>query len=228
MTEKSNYVLVSGGSGGIGSALCRMLPTIGYRPIIAYRNHRERAEALATECLGQTLELDLTNDESIEQALTHLTDLIGTEGKLSGVVLAASPPPELLAFGKLTSSNLTHQFRVNVVGPQLLLAGLIKKFFRKEKSGFVIGILTEAIGNDSRPPATSMGAYIIAKTAMKGMLSVCAAEHQWLQVHTSSPGFTETEMLKVFDPRHLELMRMNTTFSTAEEAASRILEKIPR
>jgi 3-oxoacyl-[acyl-carrier protein] reductase len=225
MTPPS-YVLVSGGAGGIGSALCRLLPASGFTPIVGYRSNKEEAEMLALECGGFAAKLDLASDESIAQSLAQISEALGEEGRICGVVLAASPPPDLLPFGKLTPEMLLHQFRINVVGPQLLLAGLIKTYFRKNKSGVVVGILSEAMGSENHPPIVGMGAYVIAKTALRGMLSVCAAEYPWLHVRTVSPGFTKTRMLDVFDERYLEQMRAKTPFASAEDVARLVLKEI--
>jgi 3-oxoacyl-[acyl-carrier protein] reductase len=225
MTSPS-YVVVTGGTGGIGSALCRLLPASGLAPIVGYRNNREQAETLARECGGLAVELDLASDASIAQALGQLSEKTRGGGNISGVVLAASPPPDLSPFGKLTPAMLLHQFRINVAGPQMLLAGLIKSHFRKNKSGTVVGILSEAMGGENRPPATGMGAYVIAKNALRGMLSVCAAEYPWLKVRTVSPGFTRTGMLDVFDERYLEQMQAIKPFASAEEVARLVLEEM--
>jgi len=218
------YVVVTGGTGGIGSALCRLLPASGFAPIVCYRKNREQAETLARECGGFAVRLDLANDESIAQALGQISDRIREDESIYGVVLAASPPPDLSPFGKLTPETLLHQFRVNVAGPQLLLAGLIKTHLRKNKTGAVVGILSEAMGSEDRPPATGMGAYVVAKNALRGMLSVCAAEYPWLKVRTVSPGFTRTGMLDVFDERYLEQMQAIKPFASAEDVARQVLE----
>lgn len=225
MTSPS-YVLVSGGAGGIGSALCRLLPASGFAPVVGYRSNLEQAEMLALECGGFAVRLDLADDESIAQALAQISEKLGEAGNLCGVVLAASPPPDLLPFGKLSPEILLHQFRINVAGPQLLLAGLIKTCFRKNKSGVVVGILSEAMGSANHPPVTGMGAYVVAKAALRAMLSVCAAEYPWLRVRTVSPGFTKTRMLDVFDERYLEQMQAKTPFARAEDVARLVLREI--
>ena len=51
-----------------------------------------------------------------------------------GVVLGASPPPEIEPFNHISSDHLANQFRVNVIGSQLLLKGLNKNFFHKKKA----------------------------------------------------------------------------------------------
>lgn len=225
MTSPS-YVLVSGGAGGIGSALCRLLPANGFTPIVGYRSNKEQADLLALECRGFAVKLDMLSDESIAQSLAQISEKLGGEGRICGVVLAASPPPDLLPFGKLTPEILLHQFRVNVAGPQLLLTGLIKTYFRKNKSGVVVGILSEAMGSENHPPVTGMGAYVVAKTALRGMLAVCAAEYPWLHVRTVCPGFTQTKMLDVFDERYLEQMQAKTPFASAEDVAQLVVREL--
>lgn len=233
----NSYVLVTGGSGGIGAALCRRLPSIGCLPVVAYDGNEASANAVARDTGGFAVKMDLRRDESIETAVKHMTEEFGRRkllvdsaespaAMLSGVVLGASGPPDLLPFSKLNAQHLQDQFRVNVIGSHLLLSCLIREFFRKQKSGTVVGILSEAIGTEGQGPATGMGAYIIAKAALKTMLAVCAAEHPWLRVETVSPGFTRTKMLDVFDPRYLELVQGQKKFSMPEEIAERIVQRL--
>ena len=224
--NSKEFVLVTGGSGGIGSALCRALPSIGLIPLVGFNSNARIAKSLAKECGGCAVKMDMSNDDSILIAIKKISTYLGSDGVLKGVVLAASPSPDLIPFRSLDADLLVNQFRVNVVGSQLLLAGLIKTFFKKDKSGIIIGILSEAIGNENQPPTSGMGAYIIAKSAMKVMLRVCSVEYPWLTVRTISPGFTKTKMLDVFDSRYLELAQSEKQFTTPEEVAQLIIKEI--
>ena len=221
-----SYVLVTGGAGGIGSAVCKLLPTIGMTPIIGFNTNGSQASDLAAQTAGFALRIDMGSEESVIQAIKTITDRLGDGDSLIGVILGASPPPDLLPFSSLRPTHLSHQLQVNVIGAQFLLSELIKQFFRKTKTGIIVGILSQAMGAENRAPVTGMGAYIIAKTALKSMLLVCAAEYPWLKVRTVSPGFTETEMLAVFDSRYLEMMRCQESFSTAESVAKIIIKEI--
>ena len=98
--------------------------------------------------------------------------------------------------------------------------------FKKNKAGIIIGILTEAIGSQEQPPSTGMGSYIVAKAALKSLLSICSVEHSWLKVRTVSPGFTKTPMLDVFDPRYLEIIQAKKKISMPEKVAKQIIELI--
>ena len=222
MSSNKGHVLVSGGSGGIGSALCRLLPDSGYRPVVGYHSNAAQAVALAGECGGVAVRIDLTDDASISQALGELPP------DICGVVLAASPPPELVTFTRLQPAGLLHQLQVNVLGPQRLLAGLIRDHFRKRKSGIVVGVLSETTGRPPDPPSVGMPSYVIAKSALRSMLDVCAAEYPWLKVRTVSPGFTRTKMLDVFDERYLALVSATTPIAAPADVARTILSEIVR
>lgn len=225
ITSRS-YILVTGGAGGIGSAICRLLPTIGITPIIGFKTNSTQAHTLANELNGFAVNIDMAENDSIEKAIQIIVEKVQSSDSFVGVVLGASPPPEIEPFNHITSDHLSHQFRVNVIGSQLLLKGLIKNFFHKKKTGTVIGILTKAISSDRHPPATGMAAYVIAKAALNSLLSVCSAEYPWLKVRTVTPGFTKTPMLDVFDSRYLEMIQAQNKISTPEEVARQIIEKI--
>lgn len=215
------WCLVSGGSGGIGAAVCERLAQRELLPIVGYHRSGDSARELAKRCNGLALELDLGRAESIESAARRLEELPW----LSGVVLAGSPAPDLLPFGKLTLAQLQEQWQVNVLGPQQLLAQLIRGRFRKQKAGFVVGVLSRAMGGAGEPATPNMGAYVIAKHGLCGVLSAVAADYPWLRVGSVRPGYTETPMLRAFDERFLELERAKAPFQTPGAVAEQILKE---
>jgi NAD(P)-dependent dehydrogenase (short-subunit alcohol dehydrogenase family) len=221
-----SFILVTGGAGGIGSAICRLLPAIGITPIVGFKTNATQAHNLANDLNSFAVNIDMTENNSIEKAIQIIAEKVQPSDSFVGVVLGASPPPEVEPFNRITSDHLSHQFRVNVIGSQLLLKGLIKNFFHKKKTGTVIGILTKAIGSDGYPLVTGMCAYVVAKAALNSLLSVCSAEYPWLKVRTVSPGFTRTSMLDVFDSRYLEMIQAQNKILTPEEVARLVIEKI--
>ena len=220
------YFLISGGSGGIGSEICRLLVPIGIIPIVGYNSNELYAEILAKETGGFSVKLDMSDFDSIKMAVQTIENKIGKDAELAGIVIGASPPPDLLPLTSLTSDQLLSQFQINVMGSHFLISILMKKFFRRAKKGTIIGILTQAISNENKMPASGMGSYVIAKEALKSMLSVFSVEYAWLKIRTVSPGFTKTDMLKVFDPRYLEIMQEKTAFLEPEEVAKQIINEI--
>src|SRR5258708_7820027 len=108
-------VLVSGGSGGIGGALCGLLAKAGYRPIIGFAKSRAAAEAVAATCDGAVLALDLADTHSIDAAVAELER---SASELAGAVLAGSPAPHIGPFARIAENDMTEQWLVNVAGPQ--------------------------------------------------------------------------------------------------------------
>ncbi len=220
--------LVSGGSGGIGAAVCQQLAGHGLLPVVAYHHNRDAAEQVAARCGGETLPLDLASDTSIAAAVAWLED---STLPLAGVVLAGSPPPTLAPFGQIAHHDMRLQWQVNVAGPQALLAELVRRCFRKRKQGTVVGVLSRAMGGQGAQggqvgrAAAGMGAYVIAKHGMAGMLALLATDYPWLRVRTVSPGYTETRMLEAFDERFLALQRERQAFQTAEQVAAAIVQE---
>lgn len=225
MSAEPVHFLVSGGSGGIGAAVCDQLAARGFVPVVGFHRNGGAADTVATRTGGLALALDLTSETSIVAAAEQLEAL----PRLAGVVLAGSPPLAPTPFGKVSADDMLAQWHVNVMGPQRLLAELVRRCFRRHKQGAVVGVLTQAMGSgaDGISGASSgMGAYVIAKHGLAGVLAMAAADYPWLRVRAVRPGYTETRMLEAFDSRFLDLQREKAPFSTPEAVAASILEEI--
>jgi 3-oxoacyl-[acyl-carrier protein] reductase len=216
------HVLVSGGAGGIGAATCDALAAAGFTPVVGFRSQAGIATAVATRNQGVCVQLDLSSAASIDAAVAELELL----PRLAGAVLAASPPPTLCGFGQISEAQLEEQLRVNVLGHQRLLAALVRRCFRKHKAGTVVGVLSAALADDTGKAGAGMGAYVIAKHGMAGVLALAAAEYPWLRVRSVKPGFTETDMLRAFDPRFLELQRQKAPFDSPHHVARLITREL--
>ncbi len=212
-------IFISGGGGGIGRALCRRLVAAGDHPIIGYRTLSPSLTAFCDELNIPCVALDFDQENA---AMTAITALDALECQLDGIVFAASPPPVVGPFGAITELDMLTQWRANVLGPQAFLGQVLKCDFRKRKSGFVLAILTKALADEQSPGMGQMGAYVIAKSGLVGVLSAAKAEFPWLNIASIRPGFTETSMLEVFDARYLDAMREKDPrgrFSTPDEVA---------
>lgn len=223
--SSGEYFLVSGGSGGIGAATCEALAAAGYCPVVGYHRAAGAAQVIAERTGGLALALDLASDASIDHAVAQLA---GAKGRLAGAVLAGSPPLALAPFGKILPADLQTQWQVNVLGPQRLLADLVRQCWRPQKDGVVIGVLSRAMGDASGGAASGLGAYVIAKYGMAGLLAVLAADYPWLRVASVRPGYTETRMLTAFDDRFLAQQREKAPFQTPQEVAALILMEVNR
>lgn len=215
--------LVSGGSGGIGAATCEALAGAGFVPVVGYGRGAAAAKTVAQRTGGMALALDLASEASIDRALAQLESL---DGSLEGAVLAASPPLVLAPFGKMEAADLERQWQVHVLGPQRLLAGLVRHCWRPRKAGVVVGVLSQAMAEDGRSATPGLGAYVVGKYGLAGLLAILAADHPWLRVRSVRPGYTETRMLGAFDPRFLALQREKSPFQTPQQVAAQIVAEV--
>lgn len=202
--SRGEMIFVTGGSGGIGAAVCRDARARGFVPIVAYRENHDAAQAIANETDGHAVRLDLADNESIDAAVAWT---LTRDMPLTACVLGASPPPSIVPFGKILDDDMTLQWRINVAGHHRLLAGIIKACFRSRRAGTIVAVLSAAMGLDEGKAAPNMGAYVIAKYGLLGVLAAARGDYPWLRTAFVCPGYTETDMLKVFEERFLNLQR---------------------
>ena len=222
----SKNIFISGGSGGIGQALCRRLIAAGDHPIIGYRTLSPSLTAFCDEFSIPCVALDFDQENAGAAAIEALDAL---QCRLDGVVFAASPPPVVGPFGMITELDMLTQWRANVLGPQAFLGQVLRRDFRQQKNGFVVAVLTNALPDEKSTGMGQMGAYVIAKFGLMGVLSAAKAEFPWLEIASIRPGFTETSMLDAFDPRYLQAMRAKDPrgrFSAPDEVAEDLFSLI--
>jgi NAD(P)-dependent dehydrogenase (short-subunit alcohol dehydrogenase family) len=225
----SDLVVITGATGGIGRCVARQLHDHGLVPVIGHREQKAReARIIADSCGGLPVIFDMNDPASIGNGVKVLLD----DGRrVTGVVFAASPPPTIAPFGKMTAADHSRFWTANVIGPHALLAGLIRHFFRLRKAGSVVALLTKAMGDagsgsDIPEVMSGMGTYTISKFGLLGVIAQAKAEFPWLRVSSMKPGFTETEMLKVFDDRFLNQLRRQQEFSKPEDIAAEVIERL--
>jgi 3-oxoacyl-[acyl-carrier protein] reductase len=73
----SKGVLVTGGAGGIGSAIARAFAAEGAMVAIHYRSSKQRAQALASETGGVTLKADLTIEAEVDALVPAAVEGLG-------------------------------------------------------------------------------------------------------------------------------------------------------
>jgi 3-oxoacyl-[acyl-carrier protein] reductase len=117
-------VLVTGGAGGIGSAVCRAFAAEGASVAVHYRSSASGAEGLANDLGGVALGADLTVEEQADALVPAAVDGLG---RLDVVVANAGYwPPEDVPLWDLSLDRFESIVRSNLVGAFLTARG----FFR--------------------------------------------------------------------------------------------------
>ncbi|MGP3722276.1 SDR family NAD(P)-dependent oxidoreductase [Cereibacter sphaeroides] len=195
-------LLVTGGSGAIGGALCRIAAR--RRPVwVGYGAGAARARALAAEIAeaggrAEPVALPLQDPAALEAALAALPE------PPASLALCAWPAPFVAPFGR-QGEDLALQAAA-LAGCHALIATAWRLWWRRAGGGHVLAVLSAA----SEPPvARHMAAYVAQKAALRALLAAAAAElgPAGLRVSVVAPGFVETPMLGAFDPRLLERAR---------------------
>jgi 3-oxoacyl-[acyl-carrier protein] reductase len=220
--------LVTGGSSGIGAALCKALGGAGWDVLVGYGQGQDRATGIARQINENNghaaiLQIPLQEPESISLKMEELSKQIES---LDALVLCASPAPRLASFLKTDIFSFSDQFQVNVLGNHRLIAEVWKRWFRKAGGGHLVAILSAAAGS---PPWPHMSSYVFGKRGLLSLIESAVAElgSSGLRATVMNPDYTETPMLLNIEPRILEAAktkRPEGKFLKPEELANEILE----
>lgn len=187
---------VTGGSGGIGSAVCRELARAGYFVIVGYSSSAEKAEMLAAEIDGKAAKIDLSDSASIISAAEKIgeIDLLVNNAGVSEIDL----------FTAVSLENRLRIMNVNLIGAMELTRLLLPSMINK-KSGCIINI-SSMWGETG---ASCEVDYSSSKAGLIGFTKALAKEvaPSGIRVNCVSPGFIMTEMNNRFSAEDLELIR---------------------
>lgn len=180
--------LVSGASGGIGAAICRLLIANGHRVIAAARN-RTRLQALAKE-LGDRLyplELDVTDAD----AVAGLVEVLPAEFNAVSVLVnnAGHDTGGRRSFEQGSADQWCDIIETNVQGTIRLTRALIDGMLARG-SGHVVNIGSIA---GIKPNAT-MTAYVSSKYAVHGFSESLRLDYagKGIRVTEIMPGLVRT------------------------------------
>lgn len=186
--------LVTGGSHGIGAAVCRRLAEDGFRVVVHFNRNKEKAEALARELTEKTGLPHLALPAELAER-AQVEELFRLAGPVDVLVNNAGIAQQKL-FTDITEDDWRRMFAVDVDGVfrccQCALPHMIH-----EKSGCIINIASiwGEIG------ASCEVHYSAAKAAVIGLTKALAKElgPSHIRVNCVSPGVIDTEMNAMFD-----------------------------
>ena len=191
--------LVTGGAGGIGTAVCRALARDGYRVAVGYHTSKEKAEALAKELDGVAVYGDVGDPASVEAmfAAAGEVDLLVNNAGVAHYGLITD----------LTFDDWRELMRVNLDGAFLCCRAAVPGMVRR-KAGNII-IISSMWGQVG---ASCEAAYSASKSALCGMSKALAKElaPSGVRVNCIAPGVVRTPMLKDFSEEDLENLRLET------------------
>jgi 3-oxoacyl-[acyl-carrier protein] reductase len=187
------YALVTGGSGGIGAAICRALANDGYHVLIHANHNIETANNLAKEIKesggsAQALSFDVTNQEAVETALTPIIETTPIQVLVNNAGIhddAVFPGMSLQQWQQVMDVSVNGFFHVT----HILMMPMIRS-----RWGRIINISSIAALTGNRGQVN----YAAAKGAINSATKSLALEvaSRGITVNAVAPGIIETAMIK--------------------------------
>jgi len=184
--------LVTGGTGGIGLAVCRELARLGFVVVVHYSNNRAQAESLVQELSGNGGgALAVMADVACEpQVDAMLAEILKRYGRLDVVVNNAGITRDALLL-RMKLADWQAVIDVNLTGA-FLVSRAAAKVMLKQRSGKIINIssVVGLCGN------AGQANYAASKAGLVGLTKSLAKElaGRGITCNAVAPGFIETAM----------------------------------
>ncbi|MBR3394736.1 MAG: SDR family oxidoreductase [Firmicutes bacterium] len=193
----AKIALVTGASGGIGSACAKKLASEGYKVIVHYYRSKEEAERIADRIGGDALQADLRSETAVDALVDdvlaqygHIDVLVNNAGisRVNQVQDVSNYEWDLLMASNATSAFLM----TRAVLPSMIEA----------QSGAIVNISSMwgiAGGSCESAYSASKGAIIAFTKAVAKEVGPSG-----IRVNCVAPGVIETAMLDRYTPADLE------------------------
>lgn len=213
------YALITGGSGGIGSAICMKLSKMGYHVLIHYHSHKSAAEEVLDRIRfnngdGEIIGFDVADPDNVKQTLDDWKDahhddyiavLVNNAGTTKDALMVWMEEQE---WSGVINTNLNGFFYVT---SQLVKDMVIHKF------GRIISVVSLS-GQKGLPGQSN---YAAAKAGVIGATKSLAQEvgRKNITVNAVSPGYIRSAMTADLDEKTLRKNIPANRFGTPEEVA---------
>jgi 3-oxoacyl-[acyl-carrier protein] reductase len=215
---KDKIALVTGGSHGLGTAICQSLAAEGAIVGVNYRQSREKAEAVVAQLKNayHIEAIPVPGDMAQEEDIVAMFDILEKEySKIDILVNNAAFCPNGPITG-YTRDEWEYTFQVNVTGVFVACRELVKRLLTAKRKGRIVNIVSQAAFRGSTsghlPYDSSKGAIVSMTVALAREVA-----KQGIGVNAVAPGMVRTEMVA-------EIWRKNTEKYLARIPLQRIAE----
>jgi 3-oxoacyl-[acyl-carrier protein] reductase len=194
-SDAPRRVLVTGGSRGIGRAICVALARDGFDVTINYRSNAAAAAAVADEVasLGRTAELMELDVADRDAAAAALAADLAANGPYYGVVCNAGVRADA-PFPSIKPEDWDRVLGTNLDSFYNVLQPLTMPIIRARRGGRIVAITSLAALTGNRGQVS----YAASKAGLIGAAKSLAQElaKRRITVNCVAPGFIETEMIE--------------------------------
>ncbi|HEY5207212.1 MAG TPA: SDR family oxidoreductase [Roseiarcus sp.] len=195
----SGLIIVTGGSRGIGAAICRRLAADGYAVGVNYAADAKAAEATVAEIKtsgghAQAFQADVADPAQLSHLFDQATKALGP---LAGLVNNAGSTGRVATTDKQGAEELTQLFRINVFGTILACKEAVLRLSTRHggSGGSIVNISSIAARFGGLP---GLASYAATKGAVESFTKGLATEvgPEGIRANVVAPGFTATDMTR--------------------------------
>lgn len=206
--DRNGVALVTGGTGGIGSAVCRMLAQRGADVAFVFRSDRDGADALideieALERMAVTAQVDLTDADAVSSVVRGLDEV----GGIHTLVHAAGPRVSQVFLSTVDPATFNDHLNAEVAGFFNVVQPALPSL--RAHSGTIVAVTSAATNRYPVRDGLSAG----PKAAIESLVRGLAAEEGRFGVRANAvgPGMLTDGMAEQlmaageYSPRDLEI-----------------------
>jgi len=203
-------VLITGGAGGIGTALCKAFAREDCGVAVHYHSKKEKAEQLAADLRNQygvraiAVQADVSDRASVSRLFDAVDDALGS---LELLVNNAGIAQQKL-FTDITDNDWNSMISTNLSGVFYCCQEALKRYMIPSHSGVILNIssMWGQVG------ASCEVHYSAAKAGVIGLTKALAKEVGLsnIRVNCIAPGVVMTDMMKDFDEETIQALKEET------------------
>lgn len=216
----AKVAIVTGGTRGIGLAICRCLAADGVHVAAGYAARRDSAEAAAKEIQaeGGSISLHQGNVGRLEDCQAMVAEVLAEHGRVDYLVNNAGITVDR-SVRNMSVDDWHAVLRVNLSGAFYMIKAVLDHMTERHY-GRIVSI-TSVIGETGN---IGQANYAAAKAGLVGLTRSLALEtaRKGVTVNCVAPGFTETDMVAAVPDELLAVVRDQIPmrrFATPEEIA---------
>jgi len=217
--QEAKYALVTGGSRGIGRAVCEKVAEMGYHVIVNYNSNKAAAEETAklVEKHGMTavlMQFDVANKEAVNATLVQWME--DNPDKPIEILVNNAGFRDDALFMWMEDDKWQSVLDVNIAGFYNVTKPIFSKMLTN-RYGRIVNVVSLS-GIKGMAGQTN---YSAAKAAVIGATKALAQEvgRAKITVNAVAPGFIKTDMTENIEEKQYRTIIPLRRFGTAEEVA---------
>ncbi len=184
---------VVGGSGGLGSAICRVLAAEWDHVVVGYRRGRDKAEAVAGAIDGGVaLHCDVTDAASVTSAIAYAETRFGGIGTMvfAGGVAIGQP-----FVSRIDEAGWREVIETELIGFTRVVSATLP-VFRRQKGGSFVSVVS--VANYSYPPGDALSS--VPKAGIEALGRAIAKEEgrYGIRANMVAPGIIDAGLGAAF------------------------------